>query len=410
VASNLTVSLSQTLKLPVRVVVIDNLPKIVAGGVPVTPINAVLERRHWGGATRASLDTYARAGRLYVEFCAHRGRSLVDITNEEFIWFKNALLGRPFLDSQGRQARLDGERGPRTGDLMLTLLYSIAIDIEELYNTKFDWRRYRGMPSELADVVRSLKGPFRKNTFRRAHQIKFTKPKVTGLPDEQFKKLIRAAYDRWGELIADGDIAFAHQPERFRGALFYRNAGILLTLRYAGSRRCEVAPLRFEDIDRKDSLIYLVTKGHGERLPVLLFPAVREIIDCYAIHFRPTVTDGSARNLIFLSHSTRNYGKPLSAQSVRALVDTLRTALDPPWDNLTTPHTLRHAFGYDLQKYGGPAAVIAGMRHASAQSSEPYTAGPENFSDELLAPTDAKLARLFAEAGISAPVNVEHLD
>ena len=128
----LNLSLSTPLRFPVRIRMLDSVPKILAGGVPVTPFNLVLlQRQREKGSTQASLDTYARAARLYVEFCAHRHRSLIQISNEEFIWFKNALLGHPFSNSDGKLVRLDGERGRRTADLMLTLLYSLTVDVYE---------------------------------------------------------------------------------------------------------------------------------------------------------------------------------------------------------------------------------------------------------------------------------------
>ena len=144
----LNLSLSTPLRFPVRIRMLDSVPKILAGGVPVTPFNLVLlQRQREKGSTQASLDTYARAARLYVEFCAHRHRSLIQISNEEFIWFKNALLGHPFSNSDRKLARLDGERGRRTADLMLTLLYSLTVDVMERYDVSFDWLRYRGVPN-----------------------------------------------------------------------------------------------------------------------------------------------------------------------------------------------------------------------------------------------------------------------
>src|SRR5712692_3578576 len=142
----LNLSLSTPLRFPVRIRMLDSVPKILAGGVPVTPFNLVLlQRQREKGSTPASLDTYARAARLYVEFCVHRHRSLIQISNEEFIWFKNALLGHPFPNSDGKLVRLDGARGRRTADLMLTLLYSLTVDVMERYDVSFDWLRYRGV-------------------------------------------------------------------------------------------------------------------------------------------------------------------------------------------------------------------------------------------------------------------------
>jgi integrase len=398
-------ALSTPLKLPIKVRRVGDLPKIMAGGIPVIPINVALQRRQSDtGATRASLDTYVRAGRLYCEFAAHRGQSLIGITNEEFSWFKNALQGSPFPNAAGAHVKLSGERGRRTTDLMLTLIYSIAADIEEIYEVSFDWRRYRHIPNELISVIRSSRGFSHTRSFPRVHKVSWTAPKVMGLPDEQFRKLLRAAHARWGNQIPEGDAAFAKNPESQRGALFYRNAAILSVLRYAGGRRSEVTPIELNDIDALKGLLYLVTKGHGnERLPVLLFPALNDITSLYVERFRPSedrIPIGD-RALVFLSHSLRNYGGRLTAQSVRAIIDALRPALDSPWDEIVTPHTLRHAFAYELQTYGGPAAVTTNMRHASVISSDAYVAELESIADELLMPANENLERMFEQAGVS---------
>lgn len=400
-------TLTHPLKLPVRVRYIDEHPKIIAGGIPVTPINLVLQERQVNeGATRASIETYVRAARLYAEFCAHRQQSLLGVSNEEFRWFKDALLGQPFPDAQGTQVRLNGKRGKRTADLMLTLLYSITADIAERYGVSFDWRRYKGMPESIGTTI-NLTGLSRSRSWRfpRSHRFKWAAPKVLGLPDDQFVNLLRAAYDRWGEKIADGDLAYAEEPETQRGALFYRNLAILLVLRCAGSRRSEVVELRFDDIDRKKSLLYLTTKGHRAGkglLPVLMIPWVEEIIWHYATRYRPVVPNASDENQqsIFLSHSTRNYGERISDESVRAILDALRFSLDAPWNNHLTPHILRHSYGYDLQKLVGPGAIASNMRHASIRSIDPYMAGIEAFADELVLPENEKLEKCLKQANL----------
>jgi integrase len=103
---------------------------------------------------------------------------------------------------------------------------------------------------------------------------------------------------------------------------------------------------------------------------------------------------------VFLSHSVRNYGRRLIAESVRALIDTLRPALDPPWNEQLTPHMLRHAFGYELQKVGGSSLVTANMRHASLHSGEAYAAGAEVFVDDILDAGNARILQLLKEANL----------
>ncbi len=229
-------SLRLPLRFPIRVRILDGLPKLLAGGVPITPINLILKQKQQEyGATLASLDTYVRAARLYLEFCAHRQQTLVGISNEEFIWFKHALLGDLFPCANGNLIRLAGERGRRTADLMLTLLYSLAADIEERYDVSFDWLRYKGAHHHIEGVHGTGRSVYLSSAgLRRTHRIRWVPRKVMGLPDEQFTSLLQAAWNRWGNQITDGDMAFAEHPESQRGALFYRNLAMLMVLRYAG--------------------------------------------------------------------------------------------------------------------------------------------------------------------------------
>lgn len=400
------VTFSEPLALPVEVIQVDGLPKVLAGNLPVTPVNVTLKaKRENRGATDASLEAYARASRLYVEFAAHRGRSLIDVTNEEFRWFTQALTGGYFLDAAGQQRQLTGERGSHTADTMIALLYSMAADMQELYDVKFDWYRHRGVPNELVDLVRFNRGKSRTGLFRRTHRVPYTPTKVLGLPDDEFERLLRAAFEMWGETVADGDMAFAEDSDAQLGALFYRNLVILLTMRLEGARRGELPFITLEDIDRENRRIYLVTKGHGgsrgERLPVLLHPLVEIAIWVYVTKYRPTTAENSVKGYpILVSHSTRNYGEFISAQCVRKMIDALRDALTPPWDKLVSPHAMRHSFASDLQKHGGEAATMINMRHASVESLAPYSASPEIFADELLESGETRLSGLLSELGI----------
>ena len=396
-------SLTMALQPPVHLLRIDSMSKLVAGGVPVLPINLVFTRkRRFQSAPDTTLDALANAAQYYVEFCAHRRYGLLDVSHEEFTTFKNALLGEPFKDAEGNFVYLSGSRhrSRRRADHILQLLYGIAADITEVYGETFDWQRYKGSPSTHAQVRAEGRTRPRHGTLR-VHAVRWERTKITGLPDEQFVKLLQAAHTRWGEHIPPGDRAYAADPKAQRGALFYRNIALLFVLRYAGSRRAEATPLRMADIDRTRHLLHLVTKGHhGQRLPVVLYEPVEQAIWLYVTRFRPFVatTPIEEQDAVFLSHSVRNYGRSLTAESVRALIDTLRGALDPPWNEQLTPHMLRHAFGYELQKIGGPYLVTANMRHASLQSGEAYAGGAEVFVDDILATGNARILQLIKEA------------
>lgn len=396
-----SITLREPLSFPVEIIEVDGLHKIMSGNLPVTPMNVTLEWKQQNrGATKASLETYARAARHYVEFAAHRSRSLIDVTNEEFKWFTQALTGGYFLGADGTQRQLRGVRGARTADTMISLLYSLAVDLQEIYSFTFDWYRYRGVPNELVELVRALGGKTRTNTFRRTHQIPYTPKKVLGLPDEEFELLLRAAHKKWGDTVADGDIAFAEDLDKQRGALFYRNLAILLSMRLEGARRSEPPFITLDDIDREKSLIYLVTKGHGgehgERLPVLLHPLVESAIWVYATRYRPVTDENSVKGYpVFVSHSTRNYGKRISAQTVRKVIDALRDNLTQPWDKLVSPHTLRHSFASDLQKHGGEAATIVNMRHTSCCQNSVLSQKAKNRMNKITAENLENSAKTF---------------
>lgn len=279
-------SLTIPLQPPVHVLKVDLLPKLVAGGIPVLPINLILVRKRQFQCTPdTTLLSLVHAAQYYVEFCALRHSGLLDISHEEFTTFKNALLGEPFRDAEGHLVYLSGSRNRsrRRVDHILQLLYGIAADISDVYGETFDWQRYKGSP--FAQSSRRSGG---EHGSRRVHAIRWERTKITGLPDEQFVKLLLAAEVRWANHIPAGDQARAPEPETQRGALFYRNVALLFALRYAGSRRAEAPQLRIGDVDRKRHLIHLVTKGHhGRRIPVVLYGPVEQAIWLYVTRFRP---------------------------------------------------------------------------------------------------------------------------
>ncbi|PYS76455.1 MAG: hypothetical protein DMF66_14660 [Acidobacteria bacterium] len=402
----LSVTLREPLILPVEIIEVDGLPKIIAGNVPVTPLNVVLKTKAEDGATKASVDTYARAGRLFSEFAAHRGRALTDVTDAEFTWFKQALQGHPFPDAHNRQQSLSGRRNAGTADTTIALLYSIAADLKDIYGVRLDWHRYRGVPTELVEIVRAAGGNRRARIFRRAHRVPHTPPKVLPLPQTEFEKMIVAAHKRWGNIVVAGDMAHSQDPSRQKGALFCRNVGILFSMRFGGARRSEPAFITLDDVDREQSLLWLVTKGHGgekgERLPVVLNPLLEKLIWLYVTRYRPVTEENSVKGYpVFVSHGTANYGRRISSECVRKIVDVLSPALTPPWDELVTPHTMRHRYSVDLQQHTNEAGTVINMRHASFASLARYRAAAADFVEKLTATADEKLAGFLLTLGLN---------
>jgi hypothetical protein len=74
-----------------------------------------------------------------------------------------------------------------------------------------------------------------------------------------------------------------------------------------------------------------------------------------------------------------SYGHGFTAESIRALVDTLRSALDPPWNEQLTPHMLRHAFGYELQRMGTLSPRLSNPLYANDWHSLYYDESPLNW-------------------------------
>ncbi len=108
----LNLSLSTPLRFPVRIRVLDGVPKILAGGIPVAPLNLVLvQRQREKGSTQASLDTYARAARLYVEFCAHRLGLSSRSQMRSLFGSKTHYWGILFLIAMGNWSDWTGKEG-----------------------------------------------------------------------------------------------------------------------------------------------------------------------------------------------------------------------------------------------------------------------------------------------------------
>jgi integrase len=255
---------------------------------------------------------------------AHQRIGLLDVTNDEFPSFVDSLLGLRFRDAFGQFVLLDGRiRSRRSADLYLALLYSITGDVAHLCDVSFDWRRYQrlvGSGNRLTEVARAhlLTG-----LGQRTHRVRHAQRKVVGLPDEELEKVLRRAIELWGDYLAPGDLRFALDPERQRGALLRRNVAMLLCMRHAGARRSEISTIRIDDIDRQRNKLYLQGKGHRrgdvEYLPVVLYPSVAAPLWTYFTDYRPIVSTTADHGQLFLSHGIREYGQPITDSVIREI-------------------------------------------------------------------------------------------
>src|SRR6266568_6992680 len=177
-------------RLPVWIRWVNGEPKILAGGVPVIPLNTALRQRaRHDGATRKSLAAYARAGALYTTYCAHHSVGLLDISNDEFPTFVDGLLGLKFRDASGEFVHLEGHaRSGASADLYVTLLYSFTGDVAHLYNVSFDWRRYRRVVGSSNGLTAVARAHLLTGLGQRVHRIRHTARKVVGLPDQELEK------------------------------------------------------------------------------------------------------------------------------------------------------------------------------------------------------------------------------
>jgi integrase len=400
-------SLDAPLRTPISTWVDGDLTRVLSAGIPVTPINLALGARLSGGASRASVRSYAYSAALFARFLASRRLSLSETTNADFDAFVGALTGAPYADADGATVTLPGQRSPRTANNIVSRLYGLFGDISDRYDIEFAWREYRAI--ERRGWRTDFERPAPRE--RRRHGYRTVTRDPLGLPDEQLANGLGLAHDLWGESIADGDRAYAVDPEEQRGALLWRNLAILFLMRFAGARRAEVSPLDIADVHRDIGELQLVTKGrHGARERVVLVPSLANSIAKYVFEFRPITgitkagfpaiePDGEA---VFLSHSVANYGQRISDETVRLVVEDLRPALDEPWRSQFTPHKLRHAFAYDLQRFVGPLGLSANMRHRSAMSADAYRAAASQWATELTAMSEATTA-LLRGRGVAVP-------
>ena len=79
----------------------------------------------------------------------------------------------------------------------------------------------------------------------------------------------------------------------------------------------------------------------------------------------------------------------------------LSPALTPPWDELVTPHTMRHRYSVDLQQHTNEAGTVINMRHASFASLARYRAAAADFVEKLTATADEKLAGFLLTLGLN---------
>lgn len=355
-------------RLPVWIRWVDGLPKILAGGEPIVPFNSALRQRaRHDGTTRKSLAAYARVAALYTTYCAHQRIGLLNVTNDEFPYFVDGLLGLPFRDASGQLVDLDARvRSRRSVDLYLALLYSIAGDVAHLYGVSFDWRRYQRVVGSGNGLTEVFRAHLLIGLAQRTHRVRHPQRKVVGLPHEEFEKMLRRAVELWGDYLAAGDRRFALEPERQMGALLHR--------KWRSCCACATQVRVGRKLPPSESTTSTgratsytcrqrgIAKVNPKYLPVVLYQDLANQLWSYFSDYRPVISNRTDQGNLFLSYGVRDYGRPLTDSVIRELFDRLRPALSRQWRKQATPHTLRHACAYELQGRVSPDVIMAQMR------------------------------------------------
>jgi site-specific recombinase XerD len=184
-----------------------------------------------------------------------------------------------------------------------------------------------------------------------------------------------------------------------------RTKAMILLCYDAALRREELMSLRIADIDWEQQIITIraeTTKGGRER-HVPVSPAIAHLVRSYIDGDRRALIaayDSQDTELIFLSESTRNPGRPLSVGAFDEIIERVRTKLDLP---ALVPHTLRHLRCTILKRAGvslEDIALIAG--HKSTETTLLYIhLSPVELSKRIRARVesfDAPIRKLVEQA------------
>lgn len=150
-------------------------------------------------------------------------------------------------------------------------------------------------------------------------------------------------------------------------SLKFRNQLIFRLLYETGYRVSELLHLKINDVDYPDPSsatgnIYLIERYEpsldrqlktGERITPIS-NSLLQTIDDYILHHRPQIKDC---DYIFVSHSTANYGQPVTRVAIESMFNDISTASEVNYFKLT-PHVLRHTHASELQNLGVDINII----------------------------------------------------
>ena len=157
--------------------------------------------------------------------------------------------------------------------------------------------------------------------------------------------------------------------------LSLRDTAILQTLYGTGLRVTELISLKINDIHIDQKQFSIIGKGNKLRSVFMTQQAKTAIREYLSAR-----TDTS--DFLFISLSKNSYGKPLSRNSIEAIVK--QYATHAGINKKVTPHTLRHSFATSLLRKGADIrSVQALLGHSSITTTQIYTHIDDKFLQEV---------------------------
>jgi site-specific recombinase XerD len=148
-----------------------------------------------------------------------------------------------------------------------------------------------------------------------------------------------------------------------------RNYAVIMIAARTGLRSCDIADLKFDNIDRKNKILTLVQKKTGEYIEMPLLDEVLEAIDDYVLNERPASSSAN----IFLSHKNPDV-TVLFPRTIYVIVSRTikRSGIDPAGRKCGA-HALRSSLASHLLEEGNSYSIIQKvLGHTSPEAAKHY--------------------------------------
>jgi len=167
-----------------------------------------------------------------------------------------------------------------------------------------------------------------------------------------------------------------------------RDAALLAVLTYEGLRKAEALALDVQDVDLPAARLWILGKGHREKLPKSIAPETAAVLRVW-LKARAAIAAGDA---LFVSTANHNYGGRMSGQSAHEVVRKAGEALGLH----VTAHQLRHVSGTAAAEEGGLLGTMAHLRHTSPAVSQRYVDNLEDKAGAMARAVGTRIGRLVA--------------